>query len=86
MLVKISNPSLMLPIEVIAFLAGAALTWTQMKKFRELATTYGLTAHEITLVKGEAVNIADDLHFSEYVLNSENAFSREHTQWVARKE
>ena len=23
---------------------------------------------------------------SEYVINSENAFSREHTQWIARKQ
>lgn len=86
LLLKVSDPTLVMPIEVIAFLAGSALTWTQMKKFRELATSYGLTAHEITLVKGEAANISDEKHFSEFVLNSENAFSREHTQWVARKE
>lgn len=86
LLVKIAESNLTLPIEIIAFLAGSALTWTQMKKFRELATSYGLTAHEITLIKGEAVNIMDEDQFSEFVLNSENAFSREHTQWVARKE
>jgi hypothetical protein len=86
LLYKISDPTLFLPIEVVAFLAGSTLTWTQMKKYRELATSYGLTAHEITLVKGETANISEERHFSEFVLNSENAFSREHTQWVARKE
>jgi hypothetical protein len=86
LLCKISDPTLSLPIEVLAFLAGSTLTWSQMKKYRELATSYGLTAHEITLVKGEAANISEERHFSEFVLNSENAFSREHTQWVARKE
>jgi len=86
LLIKIAKPNLIMPIEIIAFLAGSALTWTQMKKFRELATSYGLTAHEISLIKGEASNVSDEQHFSEFVLNSENAFSREHTQWVARKE
>jgi ABC-type multidrug transport system fused ATPase/permease subunit len=86
LLIKIAEPAHIVPVEIVAFLAGAALTWTQMKKFRELATSYGLTAHEITLIKGEAANVSDELQFSEFVLNSENAFSREHTQWVARKE
>lgn len=86
LLVKIAEPDHILPIEIVAFLAGAALTWTQMKKFRELATSYGLAAHEITLVKAESANVSSEGQFSEFVLNSENAFSREHTQWVARKE
>ena len=68
LLFKITEPDHILPIEIIAFLAGAALTWTQMKKFRELATSYGLTAHEITLVKAEAANVNSESQFSEFVL------------------
>lgn len=85
LLYRIKEPALSLPIEVIATAAGAALTWLQAKKHNELNSAYTLTAHEIVLIKGESDSVHDEKKLSEYVLNSEAAFSREHTQWVARK-
>lgn len=85
LLLRIQTPTLNLPIEVIATAAGAVLTWLQAKKHNELASSYSLTAHEIVLIKGEAVGINTEEELSEYVVNAEAAFSREHTQWVARK-
>ena len=41
----------------------------------------GLTSHEIVLIRGEAVDIVTDEHLSDYVVSTESAFSREHTQW-----
>lgn len=57
----------------------------QAKKYRQLATAYSLAAHEITLIKHDSENAIDDKSLSEFVIDSENAFSREHTQWVAKK-
>jgi hypothetical protein len=85
LLYRIKDPSASVPVEVIATAAGAVLTWLQAKKHSELNSSYGLTAHEIVLIKGEALSIKTEKDFSEFVINSESAFSREHTQWTARK-
>lgn len=85
LLYRIYEPTISLPVEVVATAAGAALTWLQAKKHNELTSSYALTAHEIVLVKGESASVHDEEQLSEYVVNSESAFSREHTQWVARK-
>lgn len=74
-----------LPVEVVATAAGAVLTWLQAKKHNELNSSYALTAHEIVLIKGEALSVKNEKDLSEFVLDSETAFSREHTQWAARK-
>lgn len=85
LLLRVQDPALNLPIEVVATAAGAVLTWLQAKKHNELASSYSLAAHEITLIRGEAVEIDSDERLSDYVVSAEAAFSREHTQWVARK-
>ena len=74
-----------LPTEMFVVGAGGALTWVQVKRFRELTAAYGITAHEIGIIKGEVAFIKTKEGFSNFVKDSENAFSREHTQWVARK-
>ncbi|WP_240615649.1 DUF4231 domain-containing protein [Alteromonas facilis] len=85
LLYRIKEPSASLPIEVVATAASAVLTWVQAKKHNELNSSYALAAHEIVLIKGESVSVKEENHLSEFIINSESAFSREHTQWVARK-
>jgi SMODS and SLOG-associating 2TM effector domain 3/SMODS and SLOG-associating 2TM effector domain 1 len=85
LLYRIKNPALSLPVEVVATAAGSALTWLQAKKYNELSSSYTLAAHEIVLIKGEALSVKTEKDLSEFVFNSETAFSREHTQWAARK-
>jgi hypothetical protein len=85
LLYRIKDPSASLPIEVVATAASAVLTWVQAKKHNELNSSYALAAHEIVLIKGESVSVTEENHLSEFIINSESAFSREHTQWVARK-
>ena len=85
LLYRVSNPTQSLPIEVISTAAGAALTWLQSKKFNELGSSYTLTANEIALMLNDATLAKDEQTLSALVLDSETAFSREHTQWVARK-
>ena len=65
--------------------ASSVLTWLQAKKHNEQSASYALAAHEISLVSGEAVGISSEMDLSDYVVNAETAFSREHTQWAARK-
>jgi len=73
------------PTDVFVVMAGGVLTWIQVKRFQEIATAYALTAHEIGIVRGQLADSDTDVEFSEFVKDAENAFSREHTQWVARQ-
>lgn len=74
------------PIDPLIVIASSIIGWTQVKKFNELASSYTLTAHEIGLIQGRLADISDDQEFSEFVNEAEQAFSREHTQWVARQQ
>lgn len=74
------------PTDVFVAIAASILSWMQAKRFSELAASYTLASHEIGLIKEQS--LLPDTHekFSLFVGDAENAFSREHTQWVARKD
>ncbi len=72
--------------EVLVAGAAVIVGWIQAKRFRELAAAYGLTAHEIGLAKLESSATDGENRLSAFVIQTETAFSREHTQWIARKD
>lgn len=74
------------PTDVFVAAAASLLGWMQAKRFSELAASYALAAHEISLIREQSLLPTTDEAFSEFVGDAENAFSREHTQWVARKD
>src|SRR5690606_21002191 len=86
LLLEIGYDWYFLPTSGMIVLSSTILTWTQIKKFQELATSYSLTAHEIGLIKDESFKAISESTLSDFVKDSENAFSREHTQWIARKD
>lgn len=72
--------------DVFIAIAASLLSWMQAKRFSELSASYALAAHEINIIKGQTYELLDDQRFSIFVGDTENAFSREHTQWIARKD
>lgn len=87
LLVQIAYPKLTyLPIEAIIVGATGVLTWIQVKRYQDNSTVYAFTAHEIVLIKQKSDGILTDKELSDFVKDAENAFSREHTMWVARKD
>lgn len=87
LLVKIGLPDLKyLPIEVFAVVATSLIAWKQLKRFDELASAYSLTAHELGVIKSRFVAVDDLGGLAAFVSDAENAFSREHTQWAARRD
>ncbi|MGO7135776.1 DUF4231 domain-containing protein [Rhizobium leguminosarum] len=74
------------PIEPVIVIASSILGWMQIKKFNELASSFTLTAHEIGIIQGRVLEIKVEDEFSKFVADAEQAFSREHTQWVARQQ
>lgn len=85
LLFKIKSPSTKFPVEVVAVSASSVLSWLQTKKHKELSASYAVTAQEISLIRGESSYVNSEESLSDFVIDSENAFSREHTQWFARK-
>ena len=85
-ILQISNPTNQyLPIDVFAVIAVSSLTWIQLKRYQELSSSYALAAHEIGTIKSMSEEIKTENDLSKFVINSENAFSREHTQWIAKR-
>lgn len=74
------------PTDVFIAAAASLLSWMQAKRFSELAASYALAAHEIGLIREQAFSPSTEEDFSQFVGDAENAFSREHTQWVARRD
>jgi len=66
--------------------AASALAWLQMKNYQDLAQAYALAAHELGLIEAQSEYIRTEAELSSFVANSENAISREHTMWVARRD
>ena len=74
------------PTDFFVTLAAGLLSWIQAKRFQELSASYALAAHEISLIRQQAGVAMNDIELSKFIGDSENAFSREHTQWIARKD
>jgi hypothetical protein len=74
------------PTDVFIALGLGFVAWINAKRFSELASSYSLAAHEIGLAKDQLDTVKGETEFSHFVGDTENAFSREHTQWVARKD
>lgn len=74
-----------LPTGVFAVAAVSVVSWIQAKRFTELLTSCSLAAYEIGIIYAQVDSISTEDQFSSFVNDTENAFSREHTQWVARR-
>lgn len=64
----------------------SAIGWMQMKRHSELTASYNLTALEIGINRSNSDAVKSEEDFSNFVNEAELAFSREHTQWVARRD
>lgn len=74
------------PTDIFVSAASSVMAWLQTKRFQELQASYTLTALEISLLKETQPTDDDEAKFSSFVGDAENAFSREHIQWQARRD
>lgn len=74
-----------IPVDILTTVVASVIGWNQTKKYQELSASYQLTAHEIGLIKERASYVSSDEDFVNFVRDAETAFSREHTQWLARR-
>ena len=89
--ISLNAEQLGLPWATLAFdplivIVTSALGWLQMKRHGELMASYNLTAHEIGIIRGNSELVKTEDELSDFINEAELAFSREHTQWVARRD
>ncbi|GAB0157517.1 DUF4231 domain-containing protein [Chryseobacterium sp. Alg-005] len=72
-------------VGLFSTVAASGFSWLQVKKYQENKEAYTMANSELNLIKAEAEQVNTEEEFSKYVLDSENAMSREHTMWLAQK-
>jgi hypothetical protein len=65
--------------------ASVGIAWNQLKQHQEHKQAYITAGIELHFIKEKALSITSEDEFSRYVLDSENAISREHTLWLVQK-
>jgi hypothetical protein len=72
-------------VGLFSTISASGFSWLQLKKYQENKQAYTTAASELNIIKSEGNRIRNSDEFSKYVLDSENAMSREHTMWLAQK-
>ena len=70
---------------VAATMAVAVAAWTRTRSHADLAEAYAVTAKEVREIGSQIGDAADEAQWAQFVVNAEQAFSREHTVWHARR-
>lgn len=72
-------------VGIFTTLSASFFSWLQLKKYQENKEAYNTAMSELNFIKQEAKFITLENDFAKFVLDSENAMSREHTMWLAQK-
>lgn len=66
--------------------AAAVFGWLQVKRHQEIAQSYAIAAQELAIVHAKVGMMTTEAQFALFVADAENAISREHTLWIARRD
>lgn len=72
-------------VGLFSTLSASAMSWLQLKQHQALKQAYTTAVMELNKIKTLSKNIKSNSDFSKFVLDSENAISREHTLWIAQR-
>ncbi len=82
----IANPYFNLNfVGLLTTISASALSWLQLKQHQELKQAYTTATQELNFIATLTDQLTTDDSFSKFVLDSENAVSREHTLWLAQR-
>jgi hypothetical protein len=65
--------------------SASAISWLQLKQHQELKQAYTTATQELNFIVTLSEQATTEESFSKFVLDSENAVSREHTLWLAQR-
>ena len=74
------------PLDVVVIAVTSVISWTESKRYAELATSYQLAARDISILAEELPSAIKSSGLSAAVSDAEKAFSREHAEWLSRKD
>jgi hypothetical protein len=66
--------------------ATAFIAWLQIKQHKELSQSYSVAELELSFIQEQAQYVKNDRDLSNFVADAENAISREHILWIARRD
>lgn len=66
-------------------ISSSVIGWLQLKQHQELKQAYTTAALELNLIVERSYTVKTEADFAKFVLDSENAISREHTLWLAQQ-
>lgn len=72
-------------VGLLTTFSASCFSWLQLKKYQENKEAYTTATSELNMIKQELNEADTEEKFSKFVLDSENAMSREHTMWIAQK-
>lgn len=84
-IVAVFEPDVIGLVGFLATAAAAAVAWHQTRDHETLAEAYSIAAHELSLAKERLSVPQSDAEWAEFVREAEQAISREHTLWRARR-
>jgi len=70
---------------ILIFLATSIISIVELNKYKEIYQSYALTKQELNIIRTKFKEIQNDTELNEFVLEAEQAISREHTMWLARR-
>ncbi|PBQ17681.1 hypothetical protein CCL09_11535 [Pseudomonas congelans] len=70
---------------LFASLTTALIGWIEARRYGELSAAYSLTYNEIELLTHYLHSISKPSELNDFVGEAESLFSREHTQWAAKR-
>lgn len=72
-------------VGLLTTIASSAISWLQIKQHQEQKQAYTTASEELNFIKELSYNVNTEDQLSEFILDSENAISREHTLWLAQR-
>lgn len=72
-------------VGLLTTIASSAISWLQIKQHQEQKQAYTTASEELNFIKELSYNVNTESQLSKFILDSENAISREHTLWLAQR-
>jgi hypothetical protein len=72
-------------VGLLTTFSASALSWLQLKQHQELKQAYTTATQELNFIVALKDQLTTEDSFSKFVVDSENAVSREHTLWLAQR-
>lgn len=72
------------PVGIMTTASAGLLSWINARSYTETSLSYGLVAHELSILEDRASHVTTEEEMANTVLETENTIGQEHRIWLAR--